>query len=125
MSVIAMAFFAWGCSSDKKSDTKASVSLFDGKSLDGWEGDLNWFRVEEGAIVAGSLEKKIPQNLFLCTTKEYCDFELKVQAKLIGPGDNSGIQFRSQRVAGDTEGSGYQADMGGPNGHCGVVVGRI
>ena len=29
--------------------------LFDGKSLDGWEGDRNVFRVQDGAIVAGIL----------------------------------------------------------------------
>jgi len=32
------------------------VSLFDGKTLDGWEGNLKYWRVEEGAIVGGSLK---------------------------------------------------------------------
>ena len=36
--------------------------LFDGKTLKGWEGNLKWFRVEDGAIVAGSTEEKIPNN---------------------------------------------------------------
>ena len=125
ISLIVPALFVFGCSGEQKTGINSAVSLFDGKSLDGWEGELNWFRVEDGAIVAGSLEKDIPQNLFLCTTREYGDFELKVEAKLIGPGDNSGIQFRSRRIAEDTEVSGYQADMGGPIGDFGVVWGSL
>ncbi len=87
--------------------------LFDGKSLAGWEGDLRWFRVEDGAIVAGSLDQPIPHNEFLCTAEEFSDFELRLQAKLIGEGNNAGIQFRSRRIADSHEVSGYQADMGG------------
>ncbi|MCG8651060.1 MAG: DUF1080 domain-containing protein, partial [Pirellulales bacterium] len=42
-----------------------SVSLFDGQSLSGWEGNQDWFRLEGNAIVAGSLKKKIPHHEFL------------------------------------------------------------
>ncbi len=89
------------------------VALFDGQTLDGWEGKADYFRVTEGAIVAGSLEKKIPNNEFLCTTAEYGDFELRLEVKLIGEGNNAGVQFRSQRVPNDHEVSGYQCDAGG------------
>jgi hypothetical protein len=123
--LISLAFFLLGCSGEQKINSDPAVSLFDGKSLTGWEGDSNWFRIEDGCIVAGSLEKEIPHNMFLCTTKEYGNFELKVEAKLVGPGDNSGIQFRSRRIPGTTEVSGYQADMGGPIGDFGVVWGSI
>lgn len=92
--------------------SKHSNSLFDGKSLAGWEGDKHWFRVEAEAIVAGNLNEKIPHNQFLCSAKPYGDFELRLEAKIVGPGQNAGIQFRSKRVAGGTEVSGYQADMG-------------
>ena len=88
------------------------IPLFDGTTLDGWEGDPAWFRVEDGAIVAGSLEKPIPRNAFLCTTAEYADFELRLEVKLVGEQANAGIQFRSQRVPNHHEVSGYQADMG-------------
>ena len=125
ISLISLAFWLLGCSGEQKTDTDTAVSIFDGKSFAGWEGDLNWFRIEDGSIVAGSLEKEIPHNMFLCTTKEFDDFELKVEAKLVGPGDNSGIQFRSRRVPGTTEVSGYQADMGGPIGDFGVVWGSL
>ena len=124
MSLISLVFCLLGCSSEQKSADTA-VSLFDGKSFTGWDGDMNWFRIEDGSIVGGSLEKEIPYNMFLCTTKEYGNFELKVDAKLLGPGDNSGIQFRSRRIPGTPEVSGYQADMGGPIGDFGIVWGSI
>ena len=125
ISLISLLFFLVGCSDEQKTDTKAAVSLFDGKSLAGWDGDQNWFRVEDGSIVAGSLEREIPHNMFLCTTKEYGDFELKLEIKIMGPGDNSGIQFRSRRIPGGPEVSGYQADAGGPIGDFGVVWGSL
>lgn len=86
--------------------------LFDGKSLQGWEGNREMFRVEDGAIVAGTLKRTIPHNDFLCTEKEHGDFELRLKIKLIGEGDNAGVQLRSRRVEGDHEVSGYQADAG-------------
>ena len=91
---------------------KEFVSLFDGKTLDGWEGDQDIFSVRDGAIVAGSLEKPIAHNEFLCTRKSYRDFELRLQAKLVGAGDNAGIQFRSRRIPNHHEVIGYQCDMG-------------
>jgi hypothetical protein len=90
-------------------------SLFDGKSFDGWEGDTkNTWRIEEGVLVGGSLDKVVPRNEFLCTTKTYGDFELKVVFKLIGDKTkaNAGIQFRTKRIPNHHEVSGYQADMG-------------
>ena len=92
----------------------AGVSLFDGKTFTGWEGNLDWFRIEDGAIVAGSLQKAAPRNEFLCTTKEYRDFELRLKVKLLGnPAQaNAGIQIRSRRIPNHHEMIGYQADMG-------------
>jgi hypothetical protein len=86
--------------------------LFDGQSLKGWEGNSDWFRVENGAVVAGSLERAIPHNEFLCTERPYSNFELKLEAKLKGTGDNAGVQFRTSRVPDSTEVSGYQCDIG-------------
>ena len=88
------------------------VSLFDGKSLEGWEGNEKIFRVEDEAIVGGTLKEKIAHNHFLCTKKEYGDFELRLQAKLVGEGANAGVQFRTQRIPNHHEVSGYQCDMG-------------
>ena len=86
--------------------------LFDGKSLDGWEGNHDWFRIEEECIVAGSTAKAIPHNEFLCTKVNYDNFELKLQVRLKGQGDNAGVQFRSIRVPEKTEVSGFQCDVG-------------
>jgi len=86
--------------------------LFDGKSFEGWEGNMDWFRIESGAVVAGSLEKRIPNNEFLCTKREFGDFELTLEAKLVGEGNNAGVQFRSKRIPNHHEVIGYQADMG-------------
>jgi hypothetical protein len=90
------------------------AKLFDGKTLDGWEGDKATWRVEDGAIVGGSLEKTVPRNEFLCTTKTFGDFELKVKFKLVGDKKdaNGGVQFRTKRIPKHHEVSGYQADIG-------------
>ncbi len=87
--------------------------IFDGKTFHGWEGNLNWFRIEDGAIIAGDLKKAVPNNEFLCTTKSYGDFELRLQARLVGTDyRNAGIQFRSKRIEDHHEVIGYQCDMG-------------
>lgn len=92
------------------------ISLFDGKTLDGWEGNEEFFRVEEKAIVAGNLKAAIPRNEFLCTKKTFKNFELRLEAKLIGPGENAGVQFRSRRIPDHHEVIGYQCDIGQANG---------
>ena len=86
--------------------------LFDGRSLDRWEGNLEYFRVQDGAIVAGRLDKPIPRNEFLCTQEQFGDFELILDVKLVGSGKNAGIQFRSERVPNSSEVRGYQCDVG-------------
>ena len=88
--------------------------LFDGKSFKGWEGNLNVFRIEGGAITGGSLKESLAHNEFLCTTEEYDDFELRLKFKLLGDpaSANAGVQFRSKRIPNHYEVIGYQADMG-------------
>jgi Domain of Unknown Function (DUF1080) len=88
--------------------------LFDGKSFEGWEGNLGLFRIEDGVITGGTLKEDIARNEFLCTTEEYDDFELRLKVKLIGDlaRANAGIQFRSKRIPNHHEVIGYQADMG-------------
>jgi hypothetical protein len=86
--------------------------LFDGKSLAGWEGDEMVFRVKDGAIVAGSLQDRIAHNDFLCTKERFGDFELRLAARLVGKGQNAGVQFRSERMEKHFEVIGYQCDMG-------------
>lgn len=93
----------------------APVSLFDGKSFAGWEGDTTkTWRIEDGAFVGGSLAEKVPHNEFLATAKSYGNFELRLKFKLTGTEGmiNGGVQFRSQRIANHFEMIGYQADLG-------------
>jgi hypothetical protein len=96
----------------QQADKEQGVSLFDGKSFNGWEGNLKMFRIQEGAIVGGMLDARIPRNEFLCTQKEYGDFELRLKFKLLGEGANAGVQIRSRRIPNHHEVIGYQADMG-------------
>ena len=96
-----------------KPDKDGFVSLFDpaAPTLDGWEGNLDLWKVRDRMIVGDS--PGIKHNEFLCTRKEFDDFELRVTFRIIGDESaNSGVQFRSKRVPKNTEVSGYQADVG-------------
>ena len=70
------------------------ISLFDGKSLDGWVhlNGSNTFNVEDGAIVGRTMPGSL--NSFLCTTSEWSDFELELETT-VDPVTNQGIQFRT------------------------------
>ena len=72
------------------------IRLFDGKTLKGWvqKNGLATYRVEDGAIV-GRTAPNSP-NSFLCTAKDYGDFELTFEVKLINNELNSGVQIRSK-----------------------------
>jgi len=74
--------------------TDGWVSLFDGKTLNGWSVHSGFakYTAEDGAIV-GTAVKGSP-NSFLCTDKEYGDFILEFEVKC-DPALNSGVQFRS------------------------------
>ncbi len=110
-------FLQAGREGERREDNACGVttnSLFDGRTFAGWEGNLDWFHVEDDAVVAGSLKKAAPRNEFLCTTKAYGDFELRLKVKLLGDlaQANAGIQIRSRRIPNHNEMIGYQADMG-------------
>jgi quinoprotein glucose dehydrogenase len=90
------------------------IDLFDGKSLDGWV-HLNGshrYTVEDGAIVGRTVPGS--RNSFLCTTREFDDFELELEV-MIDSVTNSGIQIRS-KVRPFTEGEGYDLRAGRVNG---------
>ena len=97
-----------------------TVSLFDGKTLNGWEvvkKDKQYWRVEDGTIIADSLGKKMPRNTFLFSAQEYDNFEFRCLFRLTGDPKtglvNSGIQFRTEMLA-KGKAKGYQADIGEP-----------
>jgi hypothetical protein len=83
--------------------------LFDGKTLQGWDGDLRLWSVRDGAIVGSTEGVTIENNTFLIyREKQFADFVLRAQVKLRN--HNSGIQFRSEELPGWVC-RGYQADM--------------
>lgn len=120
-----------GCADQSASDagnasdstTSEKISLFDGKTFAGWEGDTaKIWRIEDGAIVGGSLTETVRENDFLCTTGSYDHFRIKLKFKLTGSEGfvNSGMQFRSKRLTNPAnEMTGYQADLG--NGYWGSL----
>jgi hypothetical protein len=102
------------------------VSLFDGKTLKNWNGNLDFWRVEDGTITGQTTEgHMVKGNTFLIwdggETKG--DFELTADFKLIG--GNSGIQYRSYEIPGSKwVVAGYQADMDGPDNYTGCIYGE-
>lgn len=87
------------------------VRIFDGKTLDGWEGTDRW-KVEKGTIVAQTTaENPLRQNTFLIWRGgKPADFELKLEYRITG--GNSGIQYRSAELENsDFAMSGYQSDI--------------
>ncbi|MGB8166036.1 MAG: PVC-type heme-binding CxxCH protein, partial [Chthoniobacteraceae bacterium] len=102
----------------------APVSLFDGKSLEGWESrEPSLWKVEDGCIVGGGVPK-IPHNDFLCTKRSFSNFVLKLKIKLTGdPATgliNSGVQIRTARNPTGHEVCGYQCDYGEPSWYGGI-----
>jgi len=96
----------------------STISLFDGKTLDGWKAvnaaNQNYWNVINGVITGGDGIEKIPVNTYLQTTKTYQDFEFRCLFRLTGDHDkgliNSGIQYRS--LIENDKIIGYQADIG-------------
>ena len=91
-------------------DDAAFGPLFDGATLDGWEGDPKFWRVEDGAIVGQTTpDNPTPRNTFLIWRQGLVDdFELTLSYRLTG--GNSGVQYRSLD-GGDFVVGGYQADF--------------
>lgn len=73
------------------------VDLFDGKTLEGWtqRNGTATYRVEEGCVV-GKTNEGSP-NSFLCTDKDYGNFELTFEVK-VDDELNSGVQIRSKSI---------------------------
>ena len=75
------------------------VSIFDGKTLEGWtqRNGTATYEVKDGTIV-GTTKAGSP-NSFLCTDKLYGNFELVFEVK-VHNSLNSGVQIRSQTKGG-------------------------
>ena len=93
-------------------DETGFTPIFDGRTLNGWDGDPKLWRVQNGMIVGETTLKTMPkQNSFLIWRGgSPADFELKAQYRLGAV--NSGIQYRSVEIP-DIRWAmkGYQADI--------------
>jgi 3-keto-disaccharide hydrolase len=77
-------------------DQTGFVSLFDGVSLKGWDGNPKFWRVEDGAIVGESTPANPSGNNYIVYRDLVArDFTLKFEIKVEGSG-GSGIQYRSR-----------------------------
>jgi hypothetical protein len=90
-------------------------SIFDGKTLNNWDCDTNFWRVENGAMVGETKPDHQPKQNIFCIWKggQPADFEFKAQYRLTGTKGNSGIQYRSIERADIAKWvlQGYQADI--------------
>jgi hypothetical protein len=97
-------------------------AIFDGKSMKGWDGDPEFWRVEGGSLVGQTTTEKQPQqNTFLIWRGgSPADFELRLEYRLTG--FNSGIQYRSIELP-DIKWAmkGYQFDMDGEQQYTGQI----
>jgi putative heme-binding domain-containing protein len=95
-------------------------TVFNGKNLDGWVGDPQYWSVKDGAIT-GSSDKDIPKTTYLYWKgKPLEDFQLRVKYKI--QGGNSGIQYRSKvSDPKDYQVVGYQADIDSNGTHTGIL----
>lgn len=117
--LIALAIAFGSISSVKAED--GFQSLFDGKTLDGWEGKDFW-SVKDGVITGQTTaEKPTKGNTFLIWRDgKVKDFELRLKFRIVG--GNSGIQYRSRELADKPfVVSGYQADFEAGTRYIGIL----
>lgn len=100
------------------------VSLFDGRTLDGWRGDPTIWSVENGEIV-GRTTPGNARTTYLHRDGVFDDFELEFEIKLEGEGANSGMQYRSTPRGPDVgdgfDLTGYQADFDAAHAYSGIL----
>jgi 3-keto-disaccharide hydrolase len=90
-------------------------SIFDGKTLKNWDGDPQYWRVEDGAIVGQTTDKNLPKynSFIIWRGGQPADFEIKLEYRISAMG-NSALQYRSSELPGvKWVLRGYQADIDG------------
>src|SRR5262249_44684871 len=81
-------------------DRTGCAQIFDGKTLNGWDGDPAVWRAADGAIVGEYTREQSGRNSYISyqggpRRGVYKDFDLKLEIK-VENGGGSGIQYRSQ-----------------------------
>lgn len=87
-------------------DSDGFVSLFDGKTLDGWERVGNEQSIWE--VVDGAMTATGPASMLVCTKGPYKNFRYRAEVKISDKG-NSGLYFRTTRKS--TFSDGYEAQI--------------
>lgn len=123
LTLAALAAFAFNTLS---ADEVGFKSLFDGKTLKGWDGDPQFWRAADGAII-GQTTKENPTkgNTFIVLKDgEVADFDLRLEFKI--EGGNSGIQYRSFTLSKTDPWriGGYQADFESGDTYSGICYGE-
>lgn len=92
-----------------KLDTSDFISMFDGKTLSGWQAlpGGEW-KVENGAVI-GHQEKSENRHGMLISDRPYTDFVVKLKYKSLK--GNSGFYFRAQKVKSRVSVKGFQAEI--------------
>lgn len=111
----------WVLAQGSLKEEEGFMEIFNGKTLEGWEGDPAYWRAENGSLVGEVTPDKLLKNntFIIWRGGQTKDFELKGQFRLTESG-NSGINYRSVEV--DTIPyalRGYQADIDGRNRYTG------
>jgi hypothetical protein len=114
---------ACGASAVSEPGGAGFVAIFDGRSLDGWEGDPTYWRVEDGSIVGEVTPSTLlDRNSWLIWRGGVVrDFELRLEYRISALG-NSGIGYRTEEVSDRPYAlRGYQADLDGRNRYTGMI----
>ena len=96
-------------------DNTGFKTIFDGKTLKDWDGDPQYWRVEDGAIVGETTDKNLPKynSFIIWRGGKPADFEIKLEYRISAMG-NSALQYRSSELPGTKWVlRGYQADIDG------------
>ncbi len=119
---VALVAFATSWASSAATAEDGWKTLFDGKTLNGWEqhGGKATYWVEDGAIVGQSAPNT--QNSFLCTKERFGDFELVFEVK-DDNSLNSGVQIRSNIKENDRV-FGPQVEIEAAPGESGYIYGE-
>jgi hypothetical protein len=130
---LGLSFAAAAARAEQPADADGFRTIFDGKTLAGWDGDPRFWRVEDGCIVGQTTkEKPAEHNTFLiyrgddpAHPAKPADFEIKIEFRM--PDDafaNSGVQIRSWEEKEKWRVSGYQPDMDWKNEYTGICYGE-
>jgi hypothetical protein len=123
----AMPPVSFGDTPAAKADDDGFKPIFDGKTLEGWDGNTKLWRVEDGVIIGETTKERPTEgNTFLIWRGgKPADFELKIEFRLPNEGfGNSGVQIRSWEEKEKWRVSGYQADMDSANTYTGICYGE-